>query len=264
VPRRFLLWVGGLTIFLGIYYYHARINSTVRWLSSCAAYPFLHAYRYACVYVDDYCVWLISKKHLDARVRELECAYADLLEKVAEQQSITDVCDEIQELQAFRKRYKKYCEARIAPVLVVHQNNDEHYILLEGGACNGVHADMLALYKHHLVGRVVEVFSWYAKVRLTTDRRMHVACYCAKTKAKGICQGAHDEGARIQFIDHLQRVRLNDMVISSGKGLVFPRGLTLGKVVHVVKRDVDYEVVVQPLIDFSSLDYCLLVPTDAR
>jgi len=254
-----LVWL--LSVFLfcaGISYYRQSMSSVVRWLSSCSAYPFLKTYHVLGSYVDGYKAWLVSKKSLCNKIAYLEKERSEFLDELIEYKALSFYKEEIKELDLFRKKYTKYRSNRIAQVLTIHQNNDEHYLLLEGGSRDNVKLDMLAMYKNHLVGRVVEVFSWYSKVRLITDKRMHIACYCARTKAKGIYAGTNQSESYLKFVDHLQRVRRDDLVISSGKGLVYPRGLSLGKVDRFVKRDVDYEIVVKPLIDLSALEYCLL------
>lgn len=259
MPKR-LMWVllvllcGSLFI-----YYHKPVGVFVRWVSSCGAYPFLKVYKNVGVYVNGYEAWLLSKKNMASRIAYLEKERSELLAELIECKALISYQDEIRELDVFRKKNAAYCQKCIVQVLAIHQNDDEHYALVEGGMNNGVALDMLAPHKNHLVGRVVEVFSRYSKVRLISDKRIHVACYCARTKAKGIYTGGNQEEATLKFVDHMQHIRLDDLVISSGKGLIYPRGLCLGKIVHFVKKDVDYEITLKPLIDLATLDYCLLI-----
>lgn len=258
MPKRLVWWLSIFLFCAGIIYYRQSMGSVVRWLSSCSAYPFLKTYHVFGSYVNGYKAWLVSKKSLCNKIAYLEKERSEFLDELIEYKALSFYQGEIKELDAFRKKYTKYRNNPVVQVLMVHQSNDEHYLLLEGGLNIGVKPDTLAIYKNHLVGRVVEVFSWYSKVRLITDKRMHIACYCSRTKAKGIHTGTNQFESHLKFVDHLQRVRRDDLVVSSGKGLIYPRGLGLGKVVRFVKRDVDYEIVVNPSIDLASLEYCLL------
>ncbi len=57
----------------------------------------------------------------------------------------------------------------------------------------------------------------------------------------------------------LESVAVNDVIISSGEGLVFPKGFALGTVVAADKGELFYDIMVKPALDFKTLQYCMLV-----
>ena len=86
---------------------------------------------------------------------------------------------------------------------------------------------------------------------------------CSKTGATGILEGINNINSMVlNYINHLTTIEENDMIISSGDGLIFPHGFGLGKILHAKKGDLFYEIIVTPLLDFSSLHYCILIAKD--
>jgi rod shape-determining protein MreC len=151
--------------------------------------------------------------------------------------------------------------AHIVHVVLKHFDVDGHYFLINSGAQHHVEVNMVAVINNHLVGRVSEVYPAYAKIQLLTDKALKVAACCSQTKAYGIFTGTgQKKQAALNFVDHLQDVVMGDLVLSSGTGLLYPAGLCLGNIVYCVKKDVAYDIVVQPLIDLEHLDYCFLLP----
>ncbi len=90
---------------------------------------------------------------------------------------------------------------------------------------------MIAVYKGCLLGRVCEVYPWFSKLELITDKSCKIAAHGLLSKASGIYQGTNSESlAQLNHVSHLAMLQDNDVLISSGEGLVFPRGFGLGKI----------------------------------
>ncbi len=51
----------------------------------------------------------------------------------------------------------------------------------------------------------------------------------------------------------------NDLVISSGQGMVFPRGFGLGRIRYFTADGVNYTTRLSPLLNLKKLDYCYLL-----
>jgi cell shape-determining protein MreC len=120
---------------------------------------------------------------------------------------------------------------------------------------------MIALINNHLIGRGAEVYPAYSKVQLLTDKMMKVSACCAQAKAYGILTGlCKPTEIALNFVDHLQDVQTGTMVLSSGTGLLYPQGLCLGTIIQAIKKDVTYDIVVKPLVDFAQLTYIFLLP----
>jgi rod shape-determining protein MreC len=166
---------------------------------------------------------------------------------------------DIYDLIDFKQRYNPTFGV-VAQVLTRHAADDGHYFLVAAGEQKGVKLDMVAVYKSFLVGKVTEVHPWYAKVSLITDERCKIAAYCEKTNACGIHEGCNRANATtLNFVSHLDTIEQDELVVSSGKGLVFPQGFALGRIKTITQQDLFHAIEVEPLIDLYSLDYCLII-----
>lgn len=66
---------------------------------------------------------------------------------------------------------------------------------------------------------------------LITDKHSEVAAYTNITNANGIVKGINNpDECELIYVNHLLSVSDEDLVLSSGQGLVFPEGFCLGQV----------------------------------
>jgi rod shape-determining protein MreC len=65
------------------------------------------------------------------------------------------------------------------------------------------------------------------------------------------------------MVDARDEVEIGDLLVTSGKGRWFPRGLPVARVTRVVKRELgrDQDVDAVPTVDFSRLDSVLVLVT---
>jgi rod shape-determining protein MreC len=164
------------------------------------------------------------------------------------------------ELAVFMERYS--IAGHKAHIMTKNIDENSHFYLVNAGAKAGITKDMVAVYQHHLVGRVVEVYNWYSKVLLITDEKSKIAGYTSKTHAPGIAQG-YNQATRCSFtyVSHLYQILDHDLVISSGQGEVYPQGFCLGKIVlhNIKEKELYHHIDIQPIINLRSLSYVLII-----
>jgi len=196
---------------------------------------------------------------------------------------------ETRELRNFNKRYALE-NGHFVQVLARHFSPTQQFFLVDAGSSHGIKKDMVALYGNTIVGRVEQVYPWYCKVCLITDADCKVASSVAPSFAKsfgghgkasdsakatsdtmadkavsfrgasGILEGCNNlTHTAMRYVSHLEKVSVNDMVFSSGEGLVFPKGFALGKVAKAEKGELFYDIAVQPLLDLQELQHCTLI-----
>ena len=79
--------------------------------------------------------------------------------------------------------------------------------------------------------------------------------------ANGIVIGQNMvNSCKMHYVSHLLDVVDDDLIISSGKGFVFPEGFCIGKIVkHCHSHDTLYhEIEIEPSVNLKSIKYCLL------
>jgi rod shape-determining protein MreC len=85
-----------------------------------------------------------------------------------------------------------------------------------------------------LIGQTIDVTAHSAKVRLINDQSSGVAAMIQSNRANGIVRGSIEGGLSLEFVSHETTVRAGDVVITSGMGGVYPKGLVVGEVTKVV------------------------------
>jgi rod shape-determining protein MreC len=254
--------------------------SILQIVASCCLYPLLKAQQ---LVVEPVARWKNrsdSVADLEKNMSDLQKKYEHLCSENIALKALCQYADETDELRIFNKRYalQKGC---VAQVLARHFSSNNQFFLVDVGSVHGIKKDMVALYGNAIVGRVAEVYPWYCKVSLITDADCKVAVLCAlfgekgysankslhsrKTKtalksASGIHEGINDATCTsLRYVSHLEQIHAGDDVLSSGEGLVFPKGFLLGKVISAEKGELFYTIAVQPALDFHALRYCTLI-----
>lgn len=236
-----------------------KTESTQRTVLSWMTYPLVRAAHGMGAWFDQWKSCRRSPQELDQVVQQLVKERDALQRELIEYAALADYCRGCRPLYGFAERYNLQ-KATISQVLVKHITPRAHFFICDAGENRGIVPDMVALYNHHLIGRVSEVYPTTCKIVLITDATSRIPAVCAKSGIRGICEGRNDKATmRLTFVSHLDSVVTDDMVLSFGAGLIFPRGFALGTIRSVQPVGVALDIQIQPLVDLDALDYCLLV-----
>lgn len=134
-------------------------------------------------------------------------------------------------------------------------------ILINKGTVQGLKAGMPVVVPPGLIGRLVNV-SWHAsKALLFIDENSNIDAIVQRTRMQGIISGAGSRGLILKYISKTQDVQEGDVIVSSGMGGVFPKGLLIGQVSHVDRLEASLflKINVAPFVDFSKLEEVLVL-----
>ena len=133
-------------------------------------------------------------------------------------------------------------------------------IIINRGTLDGVRDDMPVVTPQGLVGRIVEAGPNSSKVQLILDPRSSVGTLVqrAESRVNGIVEGDPDNPTmpRMVNIPKTADVVEGDVIVTSGFGGVFPKGLTVG-IVSTLKMDTGgllQVAVLEPAVDFQKLE----------
>jgi rod shape-determining protein MreC len=234
-------------------------RQTLDTISSMVVYPFLKIQSYI---VEPLRILAQKKWHIQELQLQVDALHEEkekLAARLVQMESALRFVHDTKPLYEYMDRYTLR-DAKIAHVIMCHLSEHEHYILVDAGTLKGIQPGMVALYENNLVGRVDSVTPFYSKIILVTDRSCKVAVWCGTSQARGIHEGMNKlDLSELTHINHLQQVAKDDLVLSSGEGIVFPQGFALGKVIHSSSDGIYQKVMVEPLIAFDELNYCVLV-----
>lgn len=136
-------------------------------------------------------------------------------------------------------------------------------VVLDRGSHN-IRPFMPVLSPDGVVGEVLRVAGDAVDVKLAVDANISIDIEDERTHARGFVRGTGDPSryaCKVEDVDSRDEVELNDLLVTSGKGKKFPRGLPVARVTKVVKREPGraQEIEAVPTVNFSRLDAVLIL-----
>lgn len=139
---------------------------------------------------------------------------------------------------------------------VIGRDPDHIYdtIVINAGRDLGVDKDMPVVTPEGLVGHITQVGASDSVVQLLM--RTRVSALIQATRAQGIVSWI-DSQFRLRFVEASNLVQEGDLVVSSGLGGRYPKGIPIGTVAEVKQAErtpVFLLVVLESVVDFSTLE----------
>lgn len=197
----------------------------------------------------------------------------------ADEQSLTDLEEEIerlnarnveleeaevtarqlQELLELRSTYN--LQSTAAHVIAGATDSWVSSVTLDKGSAAGLEVGMPVTDSAGAVGQIMACSATTATVRLISDEGSSVAAMIQSTRAQGMLKGSPDGTLYLSFIRTDQTVNVGDIVVTSGLGGVFPKGLPIGKVAVIDKNpgSTYYSIVIEPYAHVGNLEEVLVI-----
>lgn len=134
-------------------------------------------------------------------------------------------------------------------------------VTLDKGSEDGVVAGLPVMSGTGLVGQVISTTPHTADVRLLTDQQSGVAVLVQSSRAEGIVRGSLEGLLYLEDLPEGAEVAVGDVVVTSGLGGSFFRGIVVGEVVSVDQQpgDTHPAVIIRPNADVASFEEVLVV-----
>ena len=134
-------------------------------------------------------------------------------------------------------------------------------ITLDKGSDDGIAAGMPVMSPQGLIGQGESVTSSQATVRLLFDTKGTVSVMIQSSRSEGVLHGSYDGLLYLDYIPITQQVLEGDVVLTSGSGGTYPKGIMIGQVVSVTDKtnDVYHTIVVTPLAGDTLFEEVLIV-----
>lgn len=132
-------------------------------------------------------------------------------------------------------------------------------VTIDKGSIDGIELRDPVITADGLVGYISEVGPTYSQIITILDPTLHVGVSDARTRDTGIVEGtvalAEQGQCKMSYIDRGSAVAKGDIVITSGVGGVFPKGLMIGTVkeVQVEAHGTSLYAVLDPTVDIYSI-----------
>jgi len=134
-------------------------------------------------------------------------------------------------------------------------------LVIDRGSSSGVTEGMAVVAADGVVGQVVKVALTSCRVLLLTDHSSGIAATIQRSRARGVVKGKGDGLCQLEFTTREEDVKVGDMVVSSGVGGVFLKGLPIGEVTMVKRGEygIFQTVTIRPSVNIAHLEDVLVV-----
>jgi rod shape-determining protein MreC len=134
-------------------------------------------------------------------------------------------------------------------------------IVINKGRKAGLAADMGVLTPAGAVGRIVKAYDRFAIVLLLNDLNNAITGLVQRTRDEGIVEGTEKGLAQIKYLPLLSTVKVGDQVVTSGLAGGFPRGLPIGTITKIERREAELflSAEIAPDADFTKIEEVLVI-----
>lgn len=134
-------------------------------------------------------------------------------------------------------------------------------ITLDAGSASGIKTGMPVMGATGVIGQVVSTTPATCNVRLLTDPQSGVSVLVQSSRVEGIVRGSVEGTLYLEGIDDTVELSEGDVVITSGLGGGYYRGLVVGMITKIEQRpgSLSRTIVVTPNASFSNISEALVV-----
>jgi rod shape-determining protein MreC len=173
-------------------------------------------------------------------------------------------CDRLRRLMGIRETL----EAPTITARVVGRERSSLFktVVINRGSLDGVTTGAPVITHEGIVGRVTDV-SWnVSTVLLLIDYNSNIDALVQEGRAQGILQGAGAMECTLKYVERSEKIKVGDLVVSSGMAGVFPKGLPLGTITAIDRETsvLFQRIKVIPAVDVSKLEEVLVVGREDR
>lgn len=193
-----------------------------------------------------------ENKRISEALKGIQSEHNELVEKAAEAERLTEL---------LKLKDTVATDTVATRVLVRPATPQAETCIIDVGLGDGVRPGAAVLTSSGLVGQVLEVANKTSVVILLRDRRNSVAVLTQRARVPGICRGQGADELLMEYIPLNADIKPGDVIVSSGDGGVFPKGIPVGTIERIEVDDHSHfqTALVRPAVVFRSVEEALVV-----
>lgn len=195
---------------------------------------------------------------------ELKKRNEELTAQVAELSEAQETAERLEKLVGLKSTYS--LESTAARIIGSTGDAWTDSVIIDKGSASGFEVGMPVCSSGGVIGQIIEVSANTSTVRLITDDQSGVSAMIQGSRAQGVLQGQADGTLRLEYVVSDAEVATGDIVITSGIGGTFPKGLPLGTVASIDRAPnaVYYTIVVRAASSAESNEEVLVITSVSK
>lgn len=190
---------------------------------------------------------------------ELQAENDELRSRNAELEEAEQTATRLQGLLDLQSTYD--LQSTAAHIISGSSDSWSSTVIIDKGTSSGLSVGMPVTSSSGVIGQIVECGATSSTVLLVTDESSSISAMVQSSRAQGMLNGSAAGEVSLDMIRTDQTVEVGDIVVTSGLGGVFPKGLPLGKVTSVEKNpgSMYYTIVVEPYAHTENAEEVLVI-----
>ncbi len=153
--------------------------------------------------------------------------------------------------------YKKV----LAQVVAWDASSDFRVLRINKGLKDGVLLQAPVVTSVGLVGYIYRLTDHFADILTVLDNNNRVDGLIQRVRAHGIVEGYSNEKSLMKYVSRTEPIILGDVVITSGLGNIYPKGIRVGNVTKIERESygITQYVEITPAVDFGLLEEVVIL-----
>lgn len=195
------------------------------------------------------------------KVTELQQENASLRQQLAEAEEYRQEAQRLEQLFDISEKYS--ITGTVACVIGRNAEAYDQAVTIDVGSSDGIAVGQSVMGPNGVIGQIIEVNDHSSTVRLLTDPQSGVAVLLQATRDEGVCVGSLEGLLYLEDVSSDASVQVGDVVVTSGLGGSYTRGLIVGQVVRIDQRQGEStrRIVVSPNENAGPLQEVMVVST---
>ncbi|MEI7590268.1 MAG: rod shape-determining protein MreC [Deltaproteobacteria bacterium] len=139
-------------------------------------------------------------------------------------------------------------------------------ITIDQGIIAGVSIGMPVVSPQGIVGKIIEAAWHSSRVLLITDYRSNIDAVSQEGRISGVLQGYSYRQCILKYVPLTDNIKQNDILITSGIDKIYPKGMLLGRVTFVEKKEsgLFQHIEITPAVDYQKLEEVVILVGDSK
>lgn len=195
--------------------------------------------------------------------KQNELLHRELLEVKQQLVQLNETESELRRLRNLLD-FKNSISMKMLAARVIGQDvsGDFRGLKIDKGRQDGIQIGMGVIHSGGVVGRIQRVSETFSEVLTVTDPASNIDVIVQRSRARGIVSGSTDSlFCKLRYMDRLEDITQDDVIITTQFGNIFPRGILVGHVTEIesTSNGILLDISLKTAIDTHRLEEVLVV-----
>ena len=131
---------------------------------------------------------------------------------------------------------------RTSRIVGVFSNNFNGTLIVNSGKEENIKLDMPVSGSNGIIGRISHVGERLSRVLLISNINSRIPVIISEDGYHGMLVGQGRKNPIIEFVEHIEKISIGDLVTTSGKGGIFPPFQLIGQVVGKKSNEIEISI----------------------